>query len=185
VGGDEGFPIFTARIRESKREDARLPEAFPRHDALELGDAVNANDPRVFVLGMGMGMRWMINGRTFEMTDVARNERVRLADSEVWDFVNQGMGGGMMGGMNQSHPMHIHGLQFKVLGRQVDPRSVSVYDSLKDGFVDAGWHDTVLVTPGERVRLLMRFTDFEGLYMYHCHNLEHEDMGMMRNYQVA
>jgi FtsP/CotA-like multicopper oxidase with cupredoxin domain len=60
-----------------------------------------------------------------------------------------------------------------------------VYDSLKDGFVDAGWHDTVLVTPGERVRLLMRFTDFEGLYMYHCHNLEHEDMGMMRNYRVA
>jgi len=38
---------------------------------------------------------------------------------------------------------------------------------------------------GERVRLLMRFTDFEGLYMYHCHNLEHEDMGMMRNYRVA
>jgi FtsP/CotA-like multicopper oxidase with cupredoxin domain len=185
VGGDEGFPIFTARVRESEREDARMPEAFTPHDALELGDAVNANDPRVFVLGMGMGMRWMINGRTFEMTDVARDERIRLGDAEVWEFVNQGMGGGMMGGMNQSHPMHIHGLQFKVLGRQVDPRGAQVYDSLKDGFVDAGWHDTVLVTPGERVRLLMRFTDFEGLYMYHCHNLEHEDMGMMRNYRVA
>jgi FtsP/CotA-like multicopper oxidase with cupredoxin domain len=43
----------------------------------------------------------------------------------------------------------------------------------------------VLVTPGERVRILLRFTDFEGLYMYHCHNLEHEDMGMMRNYRVG
>ncbi len=171
VGGDESFPIFTAKVRDSAREDARLPEAFPRHDSLELGDVVNANDPRAFVLGMGMGMRWMINGRTFEMTDVARDESVRLGDAEVWEFVNQGMGGGMMSGMSQSHPMHIHGLQFKVLGRQVDPRGASVYDSLKDGFVDAGWHDTVLVTPGERVRLLMRFTDFEGLYMYHCHNL--------------
>jgi len=185
VGGDEGFPIFTAKVRESEREDARLLEVFPRHDALELGDAVNANEPSVFVLGMGMGMRWMINGRTFEMTDVARDERVRLGDAEVWVFVNQVMGGGMMGGMNQSHTMHIHGLQFKVLSRQVDPLGAQVYDSLKDGFVDAGWHDTVLVTPGERVRLLMRFTDFEGLYMYHCHNLEHEDMGMMRNYRVA
>jgi len=48
---------------------------------------------------MGMGMRWTINGRTFEMTDVARDERIRLGDAEVWEFVNQGMGAGMMGGM--------------------------------------------------------------------------------------
>jgi len=52
------------------------------------------------------------------------------------------------------------------------------------GFVDEGWHDTVLVMPGERVKVLQRFEDFEGLYLYHCHNLEHEDMGMMRNYRV-
>jgi FtsP/CotA-like multicopper oxidase with cupredoxin domain len=48
-----------------------------------------------------------------------------------------------------------------------------------------GWHDTVLVLPGERVRVLMKFEDFEGLYLYHCHILEHEDMGMMRNYRVS
>jgi len=47
-----------------------------------------------------------------------------------------------------------------------------VYESLKDGFVDEGWDDTVLVTPGERLQLVMRFTDFSGLYLYHCHNLE-------------
>jgi blue copper oxidase len=39
--------------------------------------------------------------------------------------------------------------------------------------------------PGERVRIVMKFEDFTGLYLYHCHNLEHEDMGMMRNYQVT
>ena len=38
--------------------------------------------------------------------------------------------------------------------------------------------------PGERVKLLMKFTDHTGLYIYHCHILEHEDLGMMRNYLV-
>jgi FtsP/CotA-like multicopper oxidase with cupredoxin domain len=44
--------------------------------------------------------------------------------------------------------------------------------------------DTVLLMPGERVELLVRFGDYAGLFLYHCHNLEHEDMGMMRNFLV-
>jgi FtsP/CotA-like multicopper oxidase with cupredoxin domain len=58
------------------------------------------------------------------------------------------------------------------------------WQSVKDGYVDEGWKDTVLVMPGERVKLLMRFADFAGLYVYHCHNLEHEDTTMMRNYLI-
>jgi hypothetical protein len=119
------------------------------------------------------------------MTEVASDERVQLGDTEVWEFANQVGGGvGMMGGMRQPHPMHVHGLQFKVLERQVDPGEEESYRTLQEGFVDEGWHDTVLVMPGERVKILMRYEDFTGLYLYHCHNLEHEDMGMMRNYQV-
>jgi FtsP/CotA-like multicopper oxidase with cupredoxin domain len=38
--------------------------------------------------------------------------------------------------------------------------------------------------PGEQVKVLLKFEDFTGLYLYHCHTLEHEDMGMMRNYRV-
>jgi len=52
------------------------------------------------------------------------------------------------------------------------------------GLVDDGLHDTMLVMPGERVRIALSFTDFEGLYIYHCHNMEHEDNGMMRYYRV-
>jgi FtsP/CotA-like multicopper oxidase with cupredoxin domain len=51
--------------------------------------------------------------------------------------------------------------------------------------VDEGWKDTVLVMPGERVRVLRRFTTFPGLFLYHCHNLEHEDLGMMRNFSIT
>ena len=65
--------------------------------------------------------------------------------------------------------------QFRVMGR---------LGALYGGYLDAGWKDTVLLMPGERVRLMMRFADYDGLFLYHCHNLEHEDMGMMRNYYV-
>jgi FtsP/CotA-like multicopper oxidase with cupredoxin domain len=94
----------------------------------------------------------------------------------VWEFAN------VSGPM--SHPMHVHNLQFRVIERLQDRRMASVYDTMRAGLVDEGWKDVVIVMPGERVRVLMRFTDYTGLYLYHCHILEHEDSGMMRNYQV-
>ena len=121
------------------------------------------------------------------MEAVARDEVVRLNTLEAWVYDNQGgRGMGMMGGMSQMpHPMHIHGMQFQVIERQVAPAFQSMYETVQDGFVDEGWKDTVLVMPGERVKVLLRFEDFPGLFLHHCHNLEHEDQGMMRNYQVV
>jgi len=130
---------------------------------------------------MGLGMVWNINGRTFKMKDVANDEVVRLGDLEVWRFTNAG---GRDMDMTLPHPMHIHGLQFQVLDRQIDQSMKNTWSTISEGLVDEGWHDTVLVIPGERVRILLKFEDFTGLYLYHCHNLEHEDMGMMRNYLV-
>jgi len=83
-----------------------------------------------------------------------------------------------------AHPMHIHGVQFRVVGREVATAGMAGWQSVKDGFIDDGWKDTVLVMPNERVKLLVRFADYTGMYLYHCHNLEHESMGMMRNYLI-
>jgi len=123
-------------------------------------------------------MQWFLNGRTFEMEQVARDEVVQLGDLEVWEFVNQ------QPHMNMIHPMHVHNVQFQVLERQVLPRFKKTWQTVSAGYVDGGWKDTVLVMPGERVKILLRFEDYEGLYLYHCHNLEHEDQGLMRNYRV-
>jgi len=183
-GGGQEFPIFTAEIGNTQGDTRSLPESFPTLEKLDPAQAVNADNPRVFELQMGMGMAWTINNRQFEMTDVADDENVQLGDLEIWEFVNQTGGGMGMAGVAQPHPMHIHGLQFKILDRQIDPNESEAYQTLRDGFVDEGWHDTVLVMPGERVRVLMQFSDYAGLFIYHCHNLEHEDMGMMRNYRV-
>jgi len=57
-------------------------------------------------------------------------------------------------------------------------------ETVSAGRVEEGWKDTFLLMPGERVRIRVRFERHAGLFVYHCHNLEHEDMGMMRNFLV-
>jgi FtsP/CotA-like multicopper oxidase with cupredoxin domain len=118
-------------------------------------------------------MQWTINGRIFQMENVADDEIVQLGSTEIWEFNNTG--GGMMNMMNMPHPIHLHGKQFRVIERS---------GVMHEGYVDEGWKDTVLLMPGERIRILVDFNDYPGLFLYHCHNLEHEDMGMMRNYFV-
>jgi FtsP/CotA-like multicopper oxidase with cupredoxin domain len=83
-------------------------------------------------------------------------------------------------GMAMAHPIHLHGPQFRVLSR-----SGAEQNALADGLLDAPATDTVLVLPGETVRTQITFSTHPGLYLYHCHILEHEDMGMMRNFRVG
>ena len=116
------------------------------------------------------------------MESVTGEETVRLDTAEIWEFRNDA-DTGMMGMM--AHAMHVHGLQFRVLERSVKPRFSSGRNSVSAGYLDAGWKDTVLVMPGERVRILLRFQDYAGLFLYHCHMLEHEDSGLMRNYLIT
>ena len=101
-----------------------------------------------------------------------------------WD--GGGMGGMGMGGMmSMAHPIHLHGQQFVVLSRDPEMVDEEAYATVKDGFVMSGLKDTVAVFSGERVRILKPFDDYAGRFMYHCHNLEHEDMGMMREFVVG
>jgi blue copper oxidase len=115
----------------------------------------------------------------------------RILGSYSWGEHNGGHGGHSMSsnsdvktGDQMAHPMHIHGVQFQVLERIVDEAFREGWESVSDGYVDEGWKDTVLLMLGERVKLLMRFGNDKGLIVFHCHNLEHEDLGLMRNYQV-
>ncbi len=162
------FAIANFKIAHLDKADVQLPERLAAPPPDETEEAVNRHTPRRFHIAMNH-MRGVINNRVFEMTGVAEDEVVKLGTQEIWEFINRG------GMPALPHPMHVHGLQFRVLGR---------LGALYDGYLDKGWKDTVLLMPGERVRLMMRFEDYDGLFLYHCHNLEHEDMGMMRNYYV-
>jgi FtsP/CotA-like multicopper oxidase with cupredoxin domain len=87
---------------------------------------------------------------------------------EKWVFRTNG---------NAPHPVHIHGIPFQVQGRTGGRGVVYPYER--------GWKDTVLLADGETVEVLVRFDAYKGLYLMHCHKLEHEDMGMMANFEVV
>lgn len=182
AGTPNGAPLTLCRVRveRSARVAHEPPARLVPLRGYDVADAVNRAQPRVIRPTMAM-MQWGLNGRTFEMNAVAPDERVRLGAIEVWEFTND-RGMGMMGPM--AHPMHLHGVQFQILSREILPAFEEAYATIRDGFVDDGWKDTVLVSPGERVRILVKFDDAPGLFVYHCHNLEHADSGMMRNYRV-
>ena len=86
--------------------------------------------------------------------------------------------------MNMPHVMHLHNVEFLITERVVEAASQADWLTVSEGLVDEGWKDTFLIMPGEQVKFLVRFSDYTGLYMYHCHIIEHEDMGMMRYYRV-
>jgi FtsP/CotA-like multicopper oxidase with cupredoxin domain len=167
-----GFTIFKVKVTKRENRDWVLPPKLSEIGPSQQDAADNFSSPKDFFLTMNH-MQWSINGRTFEMEDVADDEIVRLGSREIWQFHNTG--GGMMHMMNMPHPIHLHGKQFRVLERS---------GVTHQGYVDEGWKDTVLIMPGERIKILVDFDDYPGMFLYHCHNLEHEDMGMMRNYFV-
>ncbi len=158
-------------------ERLRLPRTLSRIEFRPDKEVVNLGNPRRFDVTMAM-MRFTLNGRTFGMDDLAPNERIRKGTTEDWEFSN------LAGMMAMPHPIHIHGGQFQVVDRAVAPGAGPAVDSVREGRVEEGWKDTFLLMPGERVRVRVRFEHHAGLFLYHCHNLEHEDMGMMRNFRI-
>lgn len=83
-----------------------------------------------------------------------------LGTVEEWEIAN--VDTDMM-----DHPFHLHAAPFQVVSRNGKPEPY------------LAWKDTVLVKGGETVRLRMRFKDFPGKSVYHCHVLDHEELGMM------
>jgi suppressor of ftsI/bilirubin oxidase len=136
--------------------------------------------PRLIVLDQSKG-RWRINGiARYDMA--ATPITVKRDTVEAWDVRNVKPG--------MPHPMHVHGFQFRVVSRTGSPGQQRRLAVTETGLAatDLGWKDTVLSWPGETVRIVTDFSHpFLGdqVYMVHCHNLEHEDGGMMLNMKVA
>jgi FtsP/CotA-like multicopper oxidase with cupredoxin domain len=174
--------IMRVRVDSQEEETQTLPETLSLLPKLAMEDAVNADSPRRFsvsvIMGMMVGMQWSFDGRMFRMNEVADHEIIPFDTLEAWEFVNDTFP------VVMSHPIHIHGVQFQVSERNATPQLSGGWNSVREGYIDEGWQDTVLLMPGERVKLLIRFDDFKGEYLYHCHNLEHADAGMMRNLRV-
>ncbi|MEQ1907862.1 MAG: multicopper oxidase domain-containing protein [Vicinamibacterales bacterium] len=168
----QGAPLVLATLRLSSKQGPRyrVPDRLSTDEFRPAASAPVRRVPLTF-----MQMNWLIDGRTFDMDDAAPGETVTPGSTHIWEFVNQPNPMGMA----MAHPIHMHGRQFRVLSR-----SGGTANALREGIHDQGWTDTVIVLPGETVRVQVTFSEHPGLYLYHCHILEHEDMGMMRNFRI-
>lgn len=167
--------VMTFDVRTRTAASPRVP---PTLSSLAPPDVAGAVE-RPLRLGFAKG-RWRINDRVFEMggfpIEVARGAR------ELWLFRNYFT--------SMPHAMHLHGFPMRVVARETSPDAVRALAVDDRGRLptDLGVKDTVLVWPGETVRALvdfaLRWPDPQG-YLVHCHNLEHEDGGMMLGVRVG
>lgn len=168
------FNILKLSVVVGERVTAKLPKTLSQIVPIRLDGAIQ----RSIKLSL-KGMDFLINGRKFNMDEIAFD--VQRGTREIWTISNPEVG--------MPHPMHLHGFSFQVLERLRSPQQIADLAKFGKGRTvgDLGWKDTVLVWPGEMVRIAIDFThNFPGdqTYLIHCHNLEHEDAGMMINYRV-
>jgi suppressor of ftsI/bilirubin oxidase len=167
--------IMSVLVSSKSAYDRKVPQVLSR-----LGPVPESGEkPRVITLDQRNGV-WRINGATYSHS--ATPIVVKRGTTEIWEVRNAAA--------SMPHPMHIHGFQFRIIGRAGSPEQVKHLALDENGLTvaDLGWKDTVLSWPGETVRIVTDFTHpFLGdqVYMVHCHNLEHEDGGMMLNLKVA
>ncbi len=135
------------------------PQSLPQQ-LIEVETLPEPKTVRQFALNHGtvpgQGMVFLINGKSYDPQHI--DTEVALDTVEDWDITNTGV---------MDHPFHLHTNSFQVIawnGRSVPHRA---------------WKDTVLVPTGETVRIRIPFKDYPGKTVYHCHILDHEELGMM------
>ena len=127
------------------------------------GSDVAARRRLTFAMGMGgggmgggMGMNFTIDGREFDPARV--DQRVRLGTVEEWTIGNTSP---------MDHPFHLHVWPMQLI------------DDNGRAVAEPTWRDVVVVPAGGQVTVRVRFDTFPGRTVYHCHILDHEDLGMM------
>lgn len=167
-----GYDILDVVVGKRVSDESSVPQKLA---AVGPADASLVVRTRLFTLEQ-FGTQVTINRKVFSFNRV--DEKVSLGSTEIWEIRNEGMSHGMMGmrggmGHTMAHPFHIHGVQFRILQRDGQPPPAH----------EKGWKDTVQVYPGETVKVLATFLH-KGIYVYHCHILEHDDAGMMGTFEV-
>ncbi|MFW7413477.1 multicopper oxidase family protein [Demequina sp. SO4-18] len=128
------------------------PVAPSRDSPRDLSDAhVDRARTLTFTMGMGRGMTFLIDGLAFDPDRV--DHTVELDTVEEWTLVNATM---------MDHPFHLHIWPMQLVGHE-----------------GVDFRDVVDVPAGSSVTVRIAFDRFPGRTVYHCHILDHEDLGMM------
>jgi blue copper oxidase len=159
---DENKKILEFKVMEELEKSSDIKDELAIISEIPIADNYIT---RVFELE-SMGINGTINGKYYDMNRI--DEEVPINVTEIWVIRN-------LGGMMQTggHPFHVHGTQFQIISR----------DGKAPPLEERGYKDTVFVEVGEEVRIRVVFKH-PGIFMYHCHILEHEDNGMMGQFRV-
>ena len=160
------FPVLRIRVTAPTSDPiSSIPAQLGSAQAPPLSEVLQDRYKVLNGTGMvGMGM-FMIDGSMYDIDVI--NDTMFLGTTETWTIMNAS---------NMAHPMHLHGVAFHILERNGVPPPPE----------QQGAKDVVLIDSGEQVKLIMRFEHAtEGWpFMYHCHNLMHEDNMMMLQFVV-
>ncbi len=148
--------LMSFRVTGERAPPAKLPSLPQTRASIDAADST-----RELVFAM-QGMSFTIDGRTFSGDRV--DARVKAGTTEEWTIRNISQ---------MDHPFHLHVWPFQVLAQS------------QSGSPSPGWKDVVNVPAGGWVRIRIPFTEVTGKTVYHCHILDHEDLGMMGVIEVA
>ena len=154
--------VMRFRVTSHGTDDSRIPLQLSRIEPLRPDQAVRTRTWRFRRAPTGEHPGWLVDDRAFDPDRIDAD--VRLGEVEIWRFTS-----------DLHHPVHLHLDPFQVLTRR----------GSGPGPYDGGWKDTVDISPSESVDVAVRFTDYPGRYLLHCHNLEHEDMAMMAAFRTS
>jgi spore coat protein A len=161
IGEGDGVHVMRFDVTRRARDDASIPDTLTEAPPPPPRTEGSADRRFSFFIGpQGVRGPAMTNGQIFDLTRIDANPT--LGTTEIWDF-----------NADPIHPVHLHGAHFRILERNGQPPEPQ----------DGGWKDTVFVPTGS-MRLAVTFTGHRGKYVFHCHNLEHGDAGMMANMEI-
>ncbi|HLR65513.1 MAG TPA: multicopper oxidase domain-containing protein [Virgibacillus sp.] len=161
---DDGTVLlpFQVNDKESKVQKEILKPEKP----ITISDEIMQKEVSKEIVLFGMMHHVTINGKKFDPNRIDFTQK--KGETEVWEIYNKP---DMMGGM--IHPFHIHGTQFKVISINGEEPPENLQ----------GYKDTIALDPGDKAKIAVKFEE-KGVFMYHCHILEHEDNGMMGQIKV-
>jgi len=161
--GAPSAQIMQFRVRTAVTDGGSLPTDLRPPRAMKRPSRVSA----VWSVGLGsskQGTFWMLNGKRFDPRLVAL--KVDKGSTRMWELRNDS---------RVTHFMHLHQQLWRTVSR----------NGKRPPPWERGLEDTWRLDPGERIRVMARFSDFTGVFVIHCHMLDHEDDGLMAQFAVV
>jgi FtsP/CotA-like multicopper oxidase with cupredoxin domain len=162
-----GTRILKLNVQETVEDPSEIPDVLRPFAPIRESELAAARIRR-FELGRRHGM-WTINDQLVDLDRPMATPRINAP--EIWRLKNNS--GGWW------HPVHIHSEYCRVISR--NGRRPSPFLAEQDGIAKK---DTVVLGPNSEVEVFVKFRDFCGPWVFHCHNIEHEDLAMMARFDV-